>query len=46
MDVILSLFGQVIDVKPRELGIPTEAYVALQETKDDGSALLTPTPTL
>jgi len=27
----------VIDVKPRELGIPTEAYVALQEEKDDGT---------
>merc|ERR1712100_983571 len=27
----------VIDVKPRELGIPTEAYVALQEVKDDGT---------
>jgi len=30
----------VIDVKPRELGIPTEAYVALQEDKDDGTAAL------
>merc|ERR1711934_25732 len=30
----------VIDVKPRELGVPTEAYVALQEEKDDGTAAL------
>jgi len=30
----------VIDVKPREMGIPTEAYVALQEAKDDGTAAL------
>merc|ERR1712054_42677 len=30
----------VIDVKPREMGIPTEAYVALQEEKDDGTAAL------
>merc|ERR1711977_130353 len=30
----------VIDVKPREMGVPTEAYVALQEEKDDGTAAL------
>merc|ERR1711934_70599 len=30
----------VIDVKPREMGIPTEAYVALQEEKDDGTQAL------
>jgi len=30
----------VIDVKPREMGIPTEAYVALQEEKDDGTAAI------
>merc|ERR1712159_201979 len=30
----------VIDVKPREMGIPTEAYVALKEEKDDGTAAL------
>merc|ERR1711998_446937 len=30
----------VIAVKPREMGIPTEAYVALQEEKDDGTAAL------
>merc|ERR1711998_560577 len=30
----------VIDVKPREMGIPTEAYVALQEAKDDGTQTL------
>merc|ERR1712216_1016454 len=30
----------VIDVKPREMGVPTEAYVALQEDKDDGTAAL------
>lgn len=30
----------VIDVKPREMGVPTEAYVALQEEKDDGTEAL------
>merc|ERR1711988_1626963 len=30
----------VIDVKPREMGIPTEAYIALQEAKDDGTQAL------
>lgn len=30
----------VIDVKPREMGIPTEAYLALQEEKDDGTEAL------
>jgi len=27
----------VIDVKPREMGIPTEAYIAKKEEKDDGT---------
>lgn len=28
----------IIDVRPRSVGIPTEAYFAVEEIKDDGSA--------
>lgn len=28
----------VIDVQPKELGIPTDAYIAVEEIRDDGTA--------
>jgi len=27
----------IVDVKPKELGLPTEAYVSVEEVKDDGT---------
>lgn len=28
----------IVDVKPKEVGIPTDAYIAVEEIKDDGTA--------